>query len=226
MKRTDYDRLFSSRPVDRIAAIVTSPSRGNGAMAFAFERAGYQSEQPPEPEPEPPPPERNPYAAISGKRTDRVRERISVDQTTIAAMSDEELDVEMLALEENVETLRADLAAFHKDRSSRDDPRWHVRAERAQSALRTRLQLCRLEQQRRTARAAALRKEEADSERIRAHVRASERERLINERTNLGITARAEKRAAFVRHAKAILPPETFAAIWDAVNREVGDFET
>ena len=159
-----------------------------------------------------------------------IKERLVEDRAAYAVMSDEDLQFERAALEENLESIRIELrlAAEGEVERPRD---WRPRAERAGAMVKGRLALCRLELEKRERAAAEERRvrHRAAAERHNAEVAAqAERRRLAHEEKLERIEASNRKTMAnlraFVRRASALLPAETVAAIWAEVNaKEVAD---
>jgi hypothetical protein len=153
-----------------------------------------------------------------------IRERISEQQTEVEALSDAALELECIGLQENVEIIRADL----QDPDAHEIG-WKPRAERALAMLKGRLALCRRELQKRqharneqwqaVKRADTLLKQEAHAQFL------AENQKKAEQREQAKEAARAEeqerrrhKEVTFIRCAKALLPAETFASIWAAVD--------
>jgi hypothetical protein len=195
------------------------------AMEEAFARVGihgYGSRQAgrtlvPRPKPEPPPgtlPPENRGIATT-------KERMAIAIAEIGAMSDGELEIEMIALTENMEAIRVELRAII-DEPGLHEVGWRRRAERAAAGLKARLALCQREDRRRQqvvtegqASVRATRKAErmAEHERFLAEHQAKKEARIADHEAKGAVDA-----LSFVNHARALLPRETYLAIWAAVN--------
>lgn len=155
------------------------------------------------------------------------RERLLATLAEVTAMSDHQLSIEMIALEENAEAIRVELRGLREE-PGLHEVGWQRRAERALAGIKARLALCAKEQERRRRQAAELaRGREAE----RHAGRRAEHERLLAEQLELKAAKQAavaaaaalhdtENAVAFVRHARVLLPHETCLAIWVAVNAE------
>jgi len=165
--------------------------------------------------------------SASRQRTMEARRANLIDvMRDIEAMTDAELDLEIAATGKNFDIIGIELRAENEGVTNRGST-WKIAAEKRISDVRWRRKLCMGELARRTAAARAARgalprDERGVGERQRAHIemveaaRAAKAERLARH-------AEEDKtaHACFVRHAKAMLPPETVRALWDAVNAEL-----
>jgi hypothetical protein len=201
------------------------------ALEEAFFRVGYRRQPVP-------PTQRTATAAAFPipAREDRgpLKERLIEDKARIVAMTDDELEFEIIAVSENINAVRLELE-LHQNGEVERPADWKVRARRVLGLLMARLSLCDAErnrrqhivaeQRRQAAREALEEKRAADEqERIAADARHAARMAAAEERKAANIEAsRARERGlrdAFMHHARAMLPAETFAAIWAAVHAE------
>ncbi len=185
------------------------------AMQEAFARLGMNSPRPAEPR----------QAPI---RRVQMKDRLVEDRAAIAAMSDDDLAFEFAAVTENLEAVRLELRLDGEGAVERERD-WRVRAERAAAILRGRAGLCRVEMERRRAIVTEQRRLEHQQKLAQAQQNRQahdERIALAHLRKQENIAASAVRdsgdRDAFIRHARALLPAETFAAIWAAVRAERG----
>jgi superfamily I DNA/RNA helicase len=183
----------------------------SNAMEEAFARAGVHGygprqvgrqlrPRPPQHEPPDPtiPPENHGISTVRQRVLDTVAE--------IGAMSEDDLAIEILTLEENADAIRIELRGV-VEQPELHERGWQRRAERALAGIKTRLSLCNRERGRRQQAQQAL-----DAER-RAERRAAHEQTLIEHKARAE-AARAVQGAreatlalAFVRHAKALPMP-------------------
>jgi len=169
------------------------------------------------------------------------RARLLDDMREIEAMTDADLDLEITAASKNIEDIAIDLKSEEEGVTKRGI-HWKISAEKRLTSLRARRKLCGGELLRRNAAAKAERRaiEAAKAERAakagRTETLESRAERRAQNAATIAaaIAAKAERvereaarkqtrQACFIRHAKAMLPPETFAALWAVVDGEMDD---
>lgn len=168
------------------------------------------------------------------KRTDTVRQTLAEDRARYEAMDDDDLAFEVMTLAEEVESIRTELRLEQEGEVERPTG-WRPRAERAVNLIRTRTNLCRNEQQARQRAAAEQRRldelqrrneddqrrQEQKAKRQAAHqeLLQTDGERKL-ERLEAVKAAREanSKPRLFVQMARTMLPPDTFMAIWNAVD--------
>lgn len=139
---------------------------------------------------------------------DTRRARLIDDIREIEAMTDIDLDLEIAATGKTIDDIAIDLMAHNEGVTDRGGT-WKIAAEKRISAFRWRRKLCMGERARRTA------------ERQRAHIEMAEATRAAKtERRARQAEQDKTDHASFVRHAKAMLPPETVRAIWRAVHQQ------
>jgi hypothetical protein len=145
------------------------------------------------------------------------RDRVLEATAAIEAMSDRELDVEIIALGENADAIKVELRGVIVQPELHPIG-WQRRAERALVGIKARLLICAKEQERRR-RAAAEQAQTSKAARYAEHERtvAIYRERAEARRSAHDAKEAAEA-LAFVRAARRVLPHETLLAIWQTVN--------
>ena len=161
---------------------------------------------------------------------DARRAKLLDDVREIEAMTDADLDLEIVVLSKTIDDITIDVMANNEGATNRGST-WKIAAEKRISAFRWRRKLCMGEQTRRTAAAKARRALEERERRPTDETKA-ERQRAHAEWVAATMAAKAERiarhaeedkttHACFVRHAKAMLPPETVRALWAAVHAEL-----
>lgn len=181
------------------------------AMEEAFARARVQGWRGPARQPE--------LTIVQPPRIKRpdspLKTQLNEDRIAFEAMPDDELEFEFIQLTENVETIRAELRAWHAGDHATHPEGWRRRAEIALAMTNGRLSLCRYERDRRLRLRETERKE-------RQAVEVEEAMRRKAERKAANVAAadakKISKGQAFVAAAMAMLPAETVAAIWAAVD--------
>jgi hypothetical protein len=201
----------------------------SNAMQQAFARVGINgyaarqvgpriplNEPQPRTAPRPPP---DPSIPPGNHGISTARDRVLEAVAEIEAMTDRELDIEIIALGENADAIKIEL------RGAVVEPElhavgWQRRAERALVSIKSRLLICAKEQDRRKRLQAELDRA-AKAERLADHERllALHRE-LAEAKRALHDAKQAGDALVFVRHARAMLPRDTFVAIWAAANIE------
>lgn len=157
------------------------------------------------------------------KTVSTIDERMSEELAEVVAMTDDELAVKEVMFAENLEAIRIELRLVNEGEVER--PReWRPKAERATAMIKGRLGLVRVEMERRKRIAAKAGREQEEANRQR---RLAEHERFNAEsqehkrqRLEMQAARYREREKQFVDCAKRLLPPETFAAIWTAVDTE------
>jgi hypothetical protein len=140
------------------------------------------------------------------------------------AMDDEELAFEFASLSENVESLKLELTLYYQGETKDEHPPgWQVRAQRALTALKGRLALCKLEKDHRRRADEEYRAEQERRDKEQKRIAHLEFLREGQERKLARIAAANEQDyKKFVDQARMILPPETFTQIWAAVHADGG----
>jgi hypothetical protein len=185
------------------------------ALEEAFFRVGYRRQ---------PQPVAQQYPIPARQDRGPLKERLIEDKARIGAMTDDELEFEIIALSENINSVRLELE-LHQNGAVARPADWAVRAKRVMGLLNARLSLCNAERNRRQHAAAEQRRLDIREE-WEAKRAAAEQERLAAqaERKLANIAASHDRerqlRDTFIHHARRMLPPETFAAIWAAVHAE------
>jgi hypothetical protein len=181
------------------------------AMEEAFTRARVQGWRGPARQPELP--------VVQPLRVNRadspLKTQLAEDRVAFEAMTDDDLEFEFTQLTENVETIRAELRAWHAGDHAAHPEGWCRRAEIALAMTRGRLSLCRYERDRR--------QRFRETERKEQHaVWLEESMRRKAERKAANVAEADAKKAwsaqTFVSVATAMLPAETLAALWAAVD--------
>jgi hypothetical protein len=185
-----------------------------GINGYGARQVGRQLHPRPPPDPSIPP---------ENKGIGSTRERVLEAVAAIAAMSPGELDIEILALEENTEAIKVELRGVQVE-PSLHEVGWQRRAERALAGIKTRLALCVRERERRKSEeraAQAARDAAAKADRLANHERLLAEHRAMAEAKRALLDAKeAADAAAFVRQAQKMLPHDTVVAIWTAVNAQ------
>lgn len=174
------------------------------SLQMALLKAGVT----PEAAPERPRFKPDPRVPDASPRLQRARGEVRETIEAVAAMSDVDLQIERLALDEQIEAIRSQLYA--EEQAEERNPSWRNRAERALSGLKSRQRICRHEAYERARvqqeAAAELRRErhaalmQAKGDRMRAHY---ERE--------------VQQARGFVTEAKRVLPRDVYLSIWSGV---------
>ena len=138
---------------------------------------------------------RSTIIAAQERERPKIQERLREERNKFESLSDDDLAFEAVQLAENIEILRSDLYLHNQGKTDRPED-WQPRAERALIRLKGQAALCRAETER------------------RARTEREDRQRLADLEQQLTATL------AFIRHAKTILAPDVFEAIWAAVDAE------